>query len=870
MTPGDHPCSSPADGRSRRRLVVVGALGLVIVAVGAATIYCILGGRETLVDRIELSPGALTGWNVLLISLDTVRRDHVGCYGHRGIQTPVLDGLARDGIRFDQAVTPVPMTLPGHATMLTGLNPQHHGARVNGLFSLNEKVPTLPEVLRRNGYQTGAIVSAFVLDRRFGLNRGFDLYDDDLSHGRHPFKFGYRERGGDQVTEAATAWLRAHAGGRFFLFLHYFDPHWPYSAPEPFAGRYKGKPHGDYDAEIAFTDHQIGRVLAVLDELKVRNRTLVIALSDHGEGLDEHNEKTHTLLLYDTTLRVPLIMSGPSPMPHRRLISRQVGLIDLMPTVLDLLGMSVPGATDGVSLLQAGATGPRDLYIETLGSKFLHGWAPLVGIRRDDRKLVVAPQSELYDLQADPNELRNLFEVDRPTAVSLHDRLRRMVGGDTEMLTQVAANLPVDRETRDKLGALGYVITTTAPSTSPTTAGKPLPDPKEMILAQRRVEQAQTLVQEGRHREALLVIEPYLEKNPDDVTALNAVGESYRSLSMLAKAMDAYQRIVRQPFQKELGYAGMASVHLLRGDFEEAEAACRRALEVEPGCLAAILNLGLVYREQDRDAEATRQFEQVIREGRGTFDAPAWLAIAQLHWRRGRLAEAKQAAEKAIAADSTYAEALTLMADLQSQEKGADVGATIARLRDAISKRPDPDNLLRLGKLEAQRGRWQEAEAAIRDSIARRSDHAPAHLEMAQVLQELGKTDDAITHLREACRLAPKDPAAAGDLGTALAKQGRFEEARGLLERATRLAPQSPSYHYNLGLIYARLNNVSAACEEFRKAIELKSDYVEAHHNLGVALQMQGKAAEAAESLRRAEELRKSKEAKGGAGSSGR
>ena len=824
---------------------------LVVLAVVVAVLVRAFFGREVPADRIELPSGSLAGCNVLLVSMDTVRYDRLRCYGYRAIDTPAIDALARRGVRFHQVVTPVPMTLPGHATMLTGLNPQHHGARVNGMFRLNDRVPTLAEVLRQQGYRTGAIIAAFVLDRRFGLNRGFDHYDDDLTTGRSTFDFSYRERPGEQVTDVAAAWLRANAGNRFFLFVHYFDPHWPYAAPEPFGSKYKSNRYGDYDGEIAYTDRQVGRLLEVLDELKLRSRTLIIVTSDHGEGLDEHDEKTHSLLLYDTTLRVPLIFSGPPELPAHRVVTRQVGLVDLMPTVLDLLDVPPPTVMDGISLLKPPPPAPRALYIETLGSKFMRGWAPLVGVRREDYKFVLAPQSELYDLREDPKELKNLYPADHRTTLALHGVLKEMVGGDPELVTEVAANIPVDPETRARLAAVGYVITTTA--SAPSTGRKTPPDPKEMIMAQRWVHQAETLVHEGQNRKALLLLEPYLDKHPEDAMALNVAGECYRNLGMLDQALETYRRASRLPYERAMNLAGMASVHLLRNELDQAEAACREALDVDSSCLGALLTLGLVRSRQNRDEEAMALFQRVIREGRGTFTASGSLAIAQLHHQRGRPAEARQALDRALAADPTHPDALVMWALLNREEP--DKKTLIARLHEAAARRPDPGVLLQLGRLQAEQDQLPQAETSLREALAKETDNAEAHLELARVLQRLGRNDEALTHFREALRLRPNNPEAASELGVALAKQNRLEEARIVLERAAALAPGSPFFRYNLALVLARMNQLDRAVQQFTQAIRLKPDYAEAHYNLGVAYQMLGRHDQAAECFRRAIDL---------------
>ena len=260
------------------------------------------------VERIEADAGVLAGFNVVIITADTTRADHVGCYGNRSVETPFIDQLARDGILFAQAITPSPSTLPSHSSLLTGLYPSHHGARANGTFRLDEKVTTLAEMLKQKGYCTGAVISAFVLDSRFGLDQGFDLYHDDLTKGMQYSAHMFRERAAELSNEPATKWLRENADGPFFLWVHYFDPHAVYLPPEPFRSQYADDL---YDGEIAYVDAQIGVLLEQLDELGVRQKTLVIYTADHGEGLGEHGEQTHSLLVYDATLHVPLVISCP-------------------------------------------------------------------------------------------------------------------------------------------------------------------------------------------------------------------------------------------------------------------------------------------------------------------------------------------------------------------------------------------------------------------------------------------------------------------------------------------------------------------------------------------------------------------------------
>ncbi len=849
----------PEDARShaghpRRRRWIGAALFVAVVAtiVGGYLFYW--RHRTVAADRIELASGALADWNVVLVSMDTVRRDRLHCYGRDEIDTPTLDRLAREGIRFDQAVTAIPMTLPSHSTMLTGLTPRHHGARVNGMFRLNEEVATLQGVLRGRGYHTGGVIAAFVLDRQYGLSRGFDHYDDDLSSGRKAYQFSYRERQAEQVNAAALAWLRDHVDKPFFLFVHYFDPHWPYDAPEPFGGRYRGNHYGDYDGEIAYTDDQLGKLIDGLEALGVRDRTLLVVTSDHGEGLKEHDENTHSMLLYDSTLRVPLIFSGPAPVPHRRLVSRQVGLVDLMPTILDLLGAEIPPGLDGVSLLAPPEGGPRALYIETLATKFMHGWAPLVGVRRDDFKFVLAPRRELFDLRADPNELSNLYTGAPDTALAFYEILKDMVGGDPHLVGQVSANLTMDEEARKKLAALGYVITTSAPtSTTPATRPEALPDPKDMILAQHWVLQAQTMVSKGQFREGLTILEPYLEEHPGDALALHVAGECYQQLGKRRKALEAFRRASQMNFERPLALARMGTALMLLNRLDEAEAACRQALELDSKCMNAYITLGWIRAKQDQEEEAMALFQRVVDESRGTADAPAYMSIGKFYLARGKTEQARQAFEKALAIDPNIRGAMAALASLTQSEKDED--AMLERLRASVTEKPMPDTLLKLGQLEAKKGSHVAAERAFRRVLALQSENAEAYHELARALQQQGKVNEALIALRESLRLRPRNPAALTELGMILVKRDRLDEARGAFQRAVAANPRSATCRYNYGLALARLKDFPEAARQFRAAVKLQPGHARAHHNLGLVLRMQGQVEQAARHLQRAAEI---------------
>jgi len=389
---------------------------------------------------------------VVLISLDTTRADHLSCYGFPHATTPHVDLLAARGVRFEHVVSPVPITLPAHASMLTGLEPPEHGVHDNMNYRLGDGVTTLAERLRDAGFATGGFVSAFVLERRFGLAQGFGTYDDRFEGSGRRTDFGV-ERPGAETARRAVAWLKAHAGGRFFLFVHLYEPHEPYEPPEPFSSRFADDP---YSGEIAAADEAAGRVLAALDELGLTERTLVMVVGDHGEMLGEHGERTHTYFLYQGAVEVPWVVAGPG-IPGPRTVTERVGLVDLVPTVCGLLGLEPPPGVAGRDLSRwlrgraPAAPGPRAYYLESV-TPTRYGANPLLGIVDGRWKYLRTTRPELYDLTADPGETRNLFDPRRPEVRRLQRELAARLGR-----RGASGHAASDREAVAKLRSLGYL-----------------------------------------------------------------------------------------------------------------------------------------------------------------------------------------------------------------------------------------------------------------------------------------------------------------------------------------------------------------------------------------------------------------------------
>ncbi len=418
-------------------------------------------------DSLPATPGALRGHDVVLVTLDTTRPDRLGCYGNSQGATPNLDKLAREGVIFSAAVATATTTLPTHASILTGLYPQRHGARANSHYRLDDGHRTLAERLSDAGYMTGAFVSSFVLDRRFGLAQGFGIYDDQM--GVKAGFLGFAERKADQTTDRAIRWLSGQRRRPYFLWVHYYDPHSLHDPPAPFK-----QAHAlPYDGEIAFVDHELGRLLEAVESAGSRE-TLVVVVADHGEAFGEHGELTHGRLVQEATLRIPLILGATAGLGRGVHVERRVSQVDLMPTILSLLGIEEPRDVDGVNLLEA-PDRDRAILAETVDAEY--GWARLVALYKGSLKYVDGPNPELYDLARDPLE-RNDLVAERPAdAETMRRVLREREGPDAGRLG--TASVELGAEDIARLEAIGYAVGGGAA----VTDGAPGPDPKAMLPA---------------------------------------------------------------------------------------------------------------------------------------------------------------------------------------------------------------------------------------------------------------------------------------------------------------------------------------------------------------------------------------------------
>ena len=552
-------------------------------------------------------PEAANKPSLLMITLDTVRADYLSCNGSKKVQTPELDRLARGGVNFTRARTSVPLTLPAHASIMTGNFPPVHGVRDNGSYRLSEEQQTLAEILGEHGYETAAFIGAFVLDRDFGVAQGFDVYDEGDWGNAGALENLAAERSADAVRDAFSSWLKGRAGGRpFFAWIHLYDPHAPYVPPEPFRKRYADDP---YAGEIAYTDAVVGKIVGDLESRKLLDSTLVAVVGDHGEALGEHGEQTHSLLIYNSTIHVPMLLYSPGLIPSGKTVEHLTRTIDLAPTILDYLGIS-QAFGQGMSLRPLVEGGSPDAeilaYSESLYPSLNLGWSELRGLEMGEHRFILAPRQELYNLTNDPGERENLIESNPTMADQLELTLASLMesmpesGGHSRRAT--------DPQTEAMLRSLGYVSS----SQSPPRAAASRKDPKDKIELWTKIESGLAFFNQGNDAAALEIFKKALAEDSDIPILYDHIGWSYIRLNQYDRAERVYRQAIEHGFDSAELRSNLGLIYSRWGEFEKAEQQLRTALELEGNSLSARYRLADVYRATKDYPKAIEHYRRVL------------------------------------------------------------------------------------------------------------------------------------------------------------------------------------------------------------------------------------------------------------------
>ena len=731
-------------------------------------------------------------WNVVLVTADTLRADKLGCYGNARIDTPHLDALASTGVLFENAASSAPITLPAHASIFTGTYPIHHGVRDNGGYYLEPQHETLAESLREQGYATGAFVGAFVLDSRFGLDQGFESYFDDfdLSQTENAALNSFHRPGGE-VLEQALTWMDSVRDRPFFSWVHLYDPHRPYDPPEPFRSRYAGEPSGNYDGEVAYVDSLVGELVAWLETRKLRESTLLVFVGDHGEALGDHEELTHGFFVYDSTMRVPLILNAPSPQLLGRRVDAQVRTIDLMPTVLELIGAEVPSEVQGTSLVPLATGQVDDLELAAYGESVFpehYGWAPLASLRTRNFHFIDAPHPELYDLESDSGEHRNIVSERAGTVRELKERLDETRARYAREGVDEQGPAAIDAETREKLEALGYLGG--GASRSNRDPSQPLADPKDKIGIFKLIREASTDADEGRTHEAMNKLELALAEDPE-------IPEAYHLLGNL---------------------------HAESGENDRAVAAYQQALARAPEYKPAIFGLALAYREMGQDVKAAAGLERILELDPRASQASFLLAKIEIG--RERFEDALTILESIGPGASDGEQAVRHNLEGEGHIGLDELDEAERSLAHALELEPDlADVHYNLGLVLEKRGNVAGAAAAYEKEIVLSPENFRAHFNLGKLLGQMGRDAEMLAHLETTIELNPRFPTGHLYLANAYLERGNLERALASASRGMQLSPEpglAPFGHFILADVYQRLGRPNDAAREMALAQKLQ------------------------------------------------
>jgi arylsulfatase A-like enzyme/Flp pilus assembly protein TadD len=655
--------------------------------------------------------------NVILITIDTVRADHIGCYGATNVQTPTLDALAHDGIVFERAISQVPLTWPSHAAILTGTYPFQNGVQDFTGQPLDQRFRSVAQVFKQQGYVTGALVSAFVLDRSWGLARGFDFYDDAFA----PEVFQQKDIGlvdrkaGESITRALrwlnTGWMQKTPRRPFFFWLHLYDPHSPYDPPEPFRTQYRGHL---YDGEIAYADHELGRLMAWLKQSRLYDSSLIVMLSDHGESLGEHGEKEHGFFIYNSTVHVPLIVKPPAGSGFRPgRVAKPVETTAVAPTLLRLAGLKGEEKQfQSSSLLGGTATSEDPTYSESFYSFSSFGWSPLHALQTSRYHYIEAPTPELYDVVADPGEKNNLAPLQAATVAVLEDKLQTLLRKNPFQPAE-SAGAALSADALEKLRALGYVAYRTPVSPEALAAG--LPDPKSKLWEFNAILEASDAFHANDFPAGEALLSQVAEKDPQMYIVPFMLGEAAARAQKWEEAAAGFQKCLQLNPTFDQAMTGLSRVLLYLGKQDEAAQWARYALKRNPANYRAWYQLGLVESKTDKNA-AIADYQKAVSI-QGNF-APLRRDLGLLYFQQ-----------------QNYAEAAEHLA------KAAELGVNDAELYNF------------LGISYGHTNRLSKAVESLKHAIRIDPKLPEVHLNLGYAYQKRGQESAARKEYTEACRL---------------------------------------------------------------------------------------------------------------------
>ena len=740
----------------------------------------------------QMRPVDIDQMNIVLFTIDTLRADHLECYGYDRVKTPNINRLASEGILFEHSIAQTPLTLPSHSSIFTGTHPLYHGIRDNGGFYLDEKHITLAEALKTNGYSTGAFVGAFVLDSRWGLDQGFDYYYDNFDLTKYKsISLDSVQRRGDEVLVEAFKWLEKNYQDKFFAWIHLYDPHTPYNPPEPYKTQYKGSRSGLYDGEIAYVDLLMGDFRNFMEEKNLLDKTLIIFTGDHGESLGEHKESAHGFFIYDSDIRVPLIIRFPENKFQGSVITNQVRSIDIMPTILNILGGRSPESVQGESMLPLilGKQGGEALsaYSETYWPRYHYGWSELKSLRKGQYKFIDAPKPELYDILEDPGELNNLVNKNAALAHEMKRELEALIDRYSAEGIEEAGPKTIDNDSLVKLQALGYIGSFRASSKQ---KGEKLADPKDRIELYNEIKIAQFLVTEDKMEKAEKKIKDVLNKDPSVLEARYILGNIYSKQKKYVEAIEEYKKALEVDPEYYESIFGIALAYKKSGKYDEAIVGFKRLIDIDPKDTKPLLHLGDIYEVQGELDKAMRYLKSAV-----TIDPEAPVFhnnLGAVYLKREMLDEAENEIKTALSIERSIPLFNAHFNLALLHEARGDFNLAIVEYKKEQETSPFnhmPD--FNLGLLYAKAKELEKAIKEFKSCIEKKEEYADAYVFLAKVYM------DNAMDLNEAEKLAQKGLELKPELRASILahfvladiynRLGRYEESRQHVDKAREL-----------------------------------------------------------------------------------
>jgi arylsulfatase A-like enzyme/Tfp pilus assembly protein PilF len=761
-------------------------------------------------------------YNLLIITIDTLRADRLGCYGYKKAETPNIDRLAQKGVRFENCYSSIPLTLPSHCSIFTGREPITHNVRNNGSYFLDNREETFPELLKSHNYTTSAIVSSFILHSKFGLNQGFDYYDDSLDIKKMAGNPDV-EITADVVYKKFRHWLDMNYHQKFFSWIHFYDPHSPYQPPGEYAKRFKNTP---YNGEISYVDFHIGKIIEDLQAMKILDKTLIIITSDHGEAFGEHKEIGHGIFCYEETLRVPLIFYNPPAFKKGRVVSQRTRLIDIMPTILDLLRIEIPPDIKGHSfaqlLFEDVEVSEPAVYFESLFGKEEMNWAPLTGIISANYKYISLPEPELYDLNNDPMEKTNLYKKKNRLAKDMDQKLKKFMISNSGF--KQSSKRDLSKDDIKKLESLGYI-------SKDSQKSKIILDPKDGIQLINKLNNISYLIRSGKYEEAntslkKISVDHRVIKNPKfyDISL-----ELYRKKDEVTRIEAILKQAIEVFPEMERFKVNLALFYFRNRKLDKSEQLCENVIESNPKNTAAYILLGKIYKQKKKLNDAISYYKKARKIEPSNLMLQ--LEYGEMQFEMGHIGESREIINSIMANDALInkndnPKIMSKIGFLLLQLNEYDRVITMC-LQLLSNGEKSPDILNQLGMAYFKKGEFQNASDAYQKAFEHDkknpltlSNMGTLNLTLFRLKKDEKFLSQAVEFYARAVESNPETVTALNGLAVAYSFAGEREKAISYWKKALSLDPEHTNIYFNLGITYLETGNKKKALEYLNKCKE--------------------------------------------------